>query len=138
MKRLIKPATWIAVVGVALLLVAAAAARRRPAVASAAPPAPEVSVLAVVPETVVARYESVEQVDPIYVNFSPSDEDLLRLRRDIADGRLVMPPAPHALAVQVTLADGSLFPATGELNFADLALQPATGTQQLRAQLRNP
>src|SRR5437016_13298343 len=49
-----------------------------------------------------------------------------------------MPPAPHALAVQVTLADGSLFPATGELNFADLALQPATGTQQLRAQLRNP
>jgi len=72
------------------------------------------------------------------VNFSPSDEDLLRLRRDIADGRLVMPPAPHALAVQVTLADGSLFPATGELNFADLALQPATGTQQLRAQLRNP
>src|SRR6184192_3383411 len=81
---------------------------------------------------------TVEQVDPIYVNFSPSDEDLLRLRRDIADGRLVMPPAPHALAVQVTLADGSLFPATGELNFADLALQPATGTLQLRAQLKNP
>src|SRR5204863_425704 len=71
---------------------------------------------------------TVEQVDPIYVNFSPSDEDLLRLRRDIADGRLLMPPAPRALAVQVALADGSLFPATGELNFADLALQPATGT----------
>src|SRR2546425_8540524 len=30
---------------------------------------------------------TVEQVDPIYVNFSPSDEDLLGLRRDIADGR---------------------------------------------------
>jgi len=47
--------------------------------------------------------------DPIYVNFSPSDEDLLRLRRDIADGRLLMPPAPHALAVQVTLADAVSF-----------------------------
>ena len=81
---------------------------------------------------------TVEQVDPIYVNFSPSDEDLLRLRRDVATGRLLMPPAPHALAVQVTLADGSLFASTGELNFADLALQPATGTMQLRAQLRNP
>jgi membrane fusion protein, multidrug efflux system len=81
---------------------------------------------------------TVEQVDPIYVNFSPSDEDLLRLRRDVATGRLLMPPAPRALAVQVTLADGSLFPAAGELNFADLALQPATGTLQLRAQLRNP
>src|SRR5881398_2729468 len=81
---------------------------------------------------------TVEQVDPIYVNFSPSDEDLLRWRRDVKDGRLLMPPAPRALAVQVALADGSLFPATGELNFADLALQPATGTQQMRAQLRNP
>src|SRR5438477_742614 len=81
---------------------------------------------------------TVEQVDPIYVNFSPSDEDLLGLRRDIADGRLVVPPAPRALAVQVTLADGRLLPGAGELNFADLALQPATGTQQLRAQLKNP
>src|SRR5438067_4453446 len=81
---------------------------------------------------------TVEQVDPIYVNFSPSDDDLLRLRRDIADGRLLMPPAPRALAVQVTLADGSLLPAAGELNFADLGLQPATGTLQLRAQLKNP
>src|SRR5205085_6948673 len=47
-------------------------------------------------------------------------------------------PAPRALAVQVTLADGSPLPAAGELNFADLALQPATGTLQLRAQLKNP
>src|SRR5437773_4508469 len=34
---------------------------------------------------------TVEQVDPIYVNFSPSDQDVLRWRRDAADGRLVMP-----------------------------------------------
>src|SRR2546430_1382405 len=81
---------------------------------------------------------TVEQVDPIYVNFSPSDEDLLGLRRDIADGRLLLPPGPRALAVRVTLADGSLLPAAGELNFADLAVQPATGTLQLRAQLKNP
>ncbi len=79
---------------------------------------------------------TVEQVDPIYVNFSPSDQDLLQWRRDIAAGRLLMPRG--ALAVQVTLADGSVFPGAGELNFADLALQPMTGTQQLRAQLRNP
>ncbi|HYT04151.1 MAG TPA: efflux RND transporter periplasmic adaptor subunit [Gemmatimonadales bacterium] len=79
---------------------------------------------------------TVEQVDPIYVNFNPSDQDLLSWRRDIATGRLVMPRGP--LAVQVTLADGSVFPGTGELNFADLALQPTTGTQQLRAVLRNP
>src|SRR6266581_1449788 len=79
---------------------------------------------------------TVEQVNPVYVNFNPSDQDLLSWRRDIATGRLVMPRGP--LAVQVTLADGSVFPGTGELNFADLALQPTTGTQQLRAVLRNP
>lgn len=79
---------------------------------------------------------AVELVDPIYVNFSPSDEEMLSWRRDIAAGRLLL--APGALAVQVTLADGSLFPGIGELNFADLALQPATGTQQVRAVFRNP
>ena len=79
---------------------------------------------------------TVDQVDPIYVNFSPSDEDLLGWRRAIAAGRLLMPQ--RALKVQVTLADASLFPGTGTLNFADLALQPGTGTLGLRAELRNP
>jgi membrane fusion protein, multidrug efflux system len=79
---------------------------------------------------------TVERVDPIYVNFSPSDQDVLRWRRDVKDGQLVMPKGP--LAVQVTLADGTVYPWTGTLNFTDLALQPATGTQQLRAELANP
>jgi len=79
---------------------------------------------------------TVEQVDPIYVNFSPSDQDVLRWRRDAADGRLVMPRG--ARTVQVTLADGTVYPRIGTLNFTDLALQPVTGTQQLRAELRNP
>src|SRR2546422_793212 len=79
---------------------------------------------------------TVEQVDPIYVNFNPSDQDLLEWRRDEAAGRLVMPRG--ALTVQLTLADGSVFPENGHLNFADLAIQPVTGTQQLRAELKNP
>ncbi len=47
-------------------------------------------------------------------------------RYAIAAGRLVMPQ--QALTVQVTLADGSAFPGTGTLNFADLALQPSTSS----------
>ncbi len=77
---------------------------------------------------------TVEQIDPIYVNFNPSDQDILRWRRDTAAGRLRM---PRTLAAQVILADGSVLPDTAQLNFADLALQPATGTQQLRAELAN-
>ena len=79
---------------------------------------------------------SVEQVDPIYVNFSPSDQEVLRWRRDIATRRLLMPR--RVLPVQVTLADGSILPDTGQLNFVDLALQPTTGTLSLRAEFRNP
>src|SRR6267143_1105613 len=78
---------------------------------------------------------TVEQVDPIYVNFSPSDQDILRWRRDAATGQLLM---PHALSVQVVLADGTVLTDAGKLNFVDLALQPETGTQQLRAVLPNP
>src|SRR5438309_1755618 len=79
---------------------------------------------------------TVEQVDPVYVNFSPSDQDVLRWRRDIATRRLLVPA--RVLAVQVTLEDGSLFPGTGQLNFVDLALQRLTGTLSLRAEFRNP
>jgi len=78
---------------------------------------------------------TVEQVDPIYVNFSPSDQDILRWRRDAATGRLLM---PRAMSVQVVLADGTVLTDPGKLNFVDLALQPETGTQQLRAVLPNP
>src|SRR5947207_9773147 len=79
---------------------------------------------------------TVEQVDPIYVNFSPSDQEVLRWRQDIATRRLLVPA--RVLAVQVTLSDGSIFPGTGHLNFIDLALQPTTGTLSLRAEFRNP
>jgi len=79
---------------------------------------------------------TVEQIDPIYVNFSPSDQEVLRWRRDIATHRLLVPAS--VLPVQVTLADGSIFPGTGLLNFVDLALQPVTGTLSLRAEFRNP
>jgi membrane fusion protein (multidrug efflux system) len=79
---------------------------------------------------------TVEQIDPVYVNFSPSDQEVLRWRQDIATRRLLVPA--RVLAVQVTLADGSTFPGTGQLNFVDLALQPQTGTLSLRAEFRNP
>src|SRR2546427_9881128 len=61
MKRLIKPLAWTAGVAAALVLVGAAAARRLAPLASAAPPAPEGSVLSVVPQTVTARFEYVGQ-----------------------------------------------------------------------------
>ncbi len=79
---------------------------------------------------------TVEQNDPIYVYFSPSDQDVLRWRRDRATGRLIVPPG--VLDIEARLADGSVLPHTGKLDFVDQALQPVTGTLQLRAEFPNP
>lgn len=79
---------------------------------------------------------TVEEVDPVYVLFSPSDQQVLTWRRDIASKRLIIPPG--VLDVQATFSDGSVFGYKGKLNFVDIALQPSTGALQLRAEFRNP
>lgn len=77
-----------------------------------------------------------QQIDPIYVYFSPSDLQLLRLRRERAEGKLVWPTGK--LQVEVRLSDGTPLPSKGQLDFADLSLDSRTGTQQYRAEFRNP
>jgi membrane fusion protein (multidrug efflux system) len=79
----------------------------------------------------------VEQVDPIYVNFSVSENDLLKVRADAAAGRLRM-PAREDYAVEVVLADGTLFPGKGRITFANADFNQKTGTYLLRATLPNP
>lgn len=77
-----------------------------------------------------------QQIDPIYVYFSPSDLELLRLRREREEGKLVFPAGK--LQVEVRLSDGTPLPSKGQLDFADLSLDSRTGTQQYRAEFRNP
>jgi membrane fusion protein, multidrug efflux system len=79
---------------------------------------------------------TVDEVNPIYVYFNPSDQDVLQWRRDIATKRLVLPGG--VLEVQATLSDGSVFGQKGKLNFVALTLQQSTGALQLRAEFPNP
>jgi membrane fusion protein, multidrug efflux system len=79
---------------------------------------------------------TVDQVDPIYVYFNPSDQFVLQWRRDVAAKRLILPKG--VLDVQATLADGSIFGQTGKLNFIAATLQPNTSALQLRAEFPNP
>jgi membrane fusion protein (multidrug efflux system) len=79
---------------------------------------------------------TIDRVDPIYVYFNPSDQDVLQWRRDIAAKRLVLPKG--ALDVQATLSDGSVFGQKGKLDFVSLTLQQNTGALQLRAEFPNP
>ena len=79
----------------------------------------------------------IEQLNPVYVNFGQSSSDVLALRRDIASGR-VDSPGIGRVRVTLTLEDGTRYGVDGVLNFADLAVDQATGTVSLRAQFPNP
>lgn len=79
----------------------------------------------------------VSQVDPIDINFSLSDNELLRLRQALAAGKLKL-PADDRFTVQVKFGDGSAYSRVGRINFYDNLVNAATGTVDLRAELPNP
>jgi membrane fusion protein (multidrug efflux system) len=80
---------------------------------------------------------TVSQIDPIWVNFSVSENELLSYRDQIAKGQLKF-PANRDFTVEVVLADGSVFPQRGHINFAAPSFDPATGTFLVRTELPNP
>ena len=78
----------------------------------------------------------IEQLDPIYANFSQSSSDVLALRNRIASGALKAPTGN--VPVRLVLEDGSTYRMVGKLNFVDLSFDEATGTAALRAEFPNP
>ena len=79
---------------------------------------------------------TVEQIDPVYVSFHPSGQDQLSWRRRIPRaGSWSRPGSP--LVVRVVLPDGSELPRTGKLDYVSPSVDPATGTQELRASFSN-
>lgn len=80
---------------------------------------------------------TIEQVSPVFVNFSQASSDILALRREIESGRLKVPEFDR-VQVELELEDGSLFSQTGRLDFLDLALNESTGSAALRAEFQNP
>lgn len=80
---------------------------------------------------------TIEQLDPVYVNFTQSSTELLQLRRDIEAGRLDVPGLTET-RVTLLLEDGSVYERSGRLNFLDLSVDPSTGSVSLRAEFPNP
>ncbi|WP_242485867.1 efflux RND transporter periplasmic adaptor subunit [Pseudomonas sp. TH41] len=80
---------------------------------------------------------SVSQMDPIYINFSLSENETLKYRDDIAAGRLKFPPRSD-FVVEVVLADGTVAPDHGRVNFLAPSFSQETGTFLVRAVLANP
>jgi membrane fusion protein (multidrug efflux system) len=80
----------------------------------------------------------VQQVDPMYVNFTQPVADVLRLRAALASGQLKSAGGANALAVRIVLDDGSVHAQAGRLLFSDLSVDPASGQITLRAEVPNP
>jgi membrane fusion protein, multidrug efflux system len=79
---------------------------------------------------------TIDVLDPAYVTFRPSAQQLLTWGSSPSARALIQPGSP--LRVEVTLPDGSLLPRVGRLNFVAPSLDATTGTQEFRAQFRNP
>lgn len=80
----------------------------------------------------------VEQIDPIYVNFSQPAAEVYAMTRDLRAGKLQHGNASAAPQVHVTLPDGREYTLPGKLLFTDLAVDPGTDTIAMRALLPNP
>lgn len=80
----------------------------------------------------------VQQIDPLFVNFTQSADEVLRLRAAIASGRFQSAGTAGSVAVSVVLDDGSVYPQRGKLLFSDLSVDPTTGQIALRAEVPNP
>ncbi len=79
---------------------------------------------------------TVEQHDPIYVNFSQSSSKLFELRKEMEVGRLLIPDLKN-IKVTLLLEDGTVYGQQGRINFLDMAVDPNTGTVSLRAVVPN-
>ena len=78
----------------------------------------------------------VQQLDPIYANFSQSRSNLLAIERDVASGALRLPELRQIVA-RLVLEDGIVYGPAGRVNFGDLAVDEATGTTAARAEFPN-
>lgn len=78
---------------------------------------------------------TIEQIDPIYVNFTQSSTELLALRDAIASGRW---KKADTRRMELVLENDSVYALPGKLLFSDLAVDPNTGAVSMRAEFPNP
>lgn len=78
----------------------------------------------------------IQRLDPIHIDIQQSSAALLKLRQQMLDGQLSRDGADAR--VRLVLEDGSTYPIEGKLKFADVTVDPSTGSQIIRAVFPNP
>jgi membrane fusion protein, multidrug efflux system len=96
-----------------------------------------VSEGALVVQNETASLATIQQLDPIYADFTQSVNELNHLRRAFENGDLDR-IAPDAMKVRLVLDDGQLYPLAGKLLFSDAKVDAHTGQVTLRGEFPNP
>src|SRR5258706_6120616 len=84
-----------------------------------------------------AQLTYVVAIDPVWVNFSVSQNQMARMRNEIAAGRVTM-PKDNVLQAALILSDGAVYPEKGVIRFADPSFSQDTGSFLVRAVIPNP
>lgn len=92
---------------------------------------------ALVTSSEATQLATIQQLDPIYFDFTQSSTEMLRLKRELDAGHLKS-VAPGQAKVSLLLEDGSPYPLEGKLIFSDITVDPTTGMVTLRAEFPNP
>jgi membrane fusion protein (multidrug efflux system) len=79
----------------------------------------------------------ISQLDPIYVDFTQSSAEMLRLRRSLESGKM-QGVASKEVKITLLLEDGTTYAETGRLVFSDISVDENTGSVTLRGQFPNP
>jgi len=99
--------------------------------------AAQLSEGALVVQNDTATLASIQQIDPVYADFTEPVSELLRLRRAFEAGDLER-IAPDAIKVRLVFDDGTLYPIAGKLLFSEAKVEANTGQVTLRGEFANP
>ncbi len=78
---------------------------------------------------------TIEQTDKLYVNFSQTESDIMRLQKAVKSGAL---KRSASTSIELVLEDDSIYPLPGKLLFTNMAADPSTGSVTMRAEIPNP
>lgn len=79
----------------------------------------------------------IQQINPMYVNFTQSASDVMKLRSAMASGQFKRTSGSDAASVRIVLEDGTEYAQAGKLLFSDLTVDSTTGQVTLRAEVPN-
>jgi len=84
-----------------------------------------------------AKLTYVAKLDPAWVDFSVSQNEQANMMQEVTSGSIQV-PKDHRYTVEIELSDGTRYPHSGVVNFADPSFSKDTGTYLVRAVMPNP